>query len=170
MKQTQRRALPIHDGNALSLLTATVTAFLKIYPQFIIQPEASQVHHTRRFLGEVLGGTQVGHIQRTNANKDPSGGSREIIFPPYEHNPAMPMFPGDNGVIIGNRYHDLTGSRVSIFRRHLNGVLALWQYLGEYTVTQGERMTPGVFRGQKETASISQHLPIHWDSHSVVNR
>jgi hypothetical protein len=67
-------------------------------------------------------------------------------------NPAMPLLPGEPGLLFASR-HEVLDGWWGVFRRHLNGKDAVWLYLGEYESTLIGKMTKEQFCAQRESVS-----------------
>lgn len=67
-------------------------------------------------------------------------------------NPAMPLLPGEPGLLFASR-HEVLDGWWGVFRRHLNGKDAVWLYLGEYESTLIGKMTKVQFCAQRESVS-----------------
>ena len=79
------------------------------------------------------GGSSQHFLQRILQDQNPSGNTlRNLVFPQPDPNPALPVVPGEPGLIFACRHEVADKSAWTLFVKRDPSV-AVWTYLGEYT-------------------------------------
>ncbi|KAF6746321.1 hypothetical protein DFP72DRAFT_923170 [Ephemerocybe angulata] len=134
------------------LPAADVETYLADAPPLPIDPGPSALHVPRNFIYLAYGGSPYQFLQYIPAERNPSqtgSGRRRLVFPMPEMNPAMPLHPGESGLLFASRHEVLSDPPWGVFRKNLDGGEARWLYLGEYESVLVGRMTKAQFRMQR---------------------
>jgi hypothetical protein len=154
--QLQRPNIKVKEEFALNLPASVIEAHLQDAPKYTPSPPPTPFSVPRIVMRLSYGGSDQHLIQYIAADKNPSGNKkRRLVYPMPDMNPAMPMIPGESGLLFASRpelVKDKQGPW-SVFRRERK---ARWVYLGEYENTLVGKMTKEQFCWQKETVSSSR--------------
>ncbi|KAJ2924922.1 hypothetical protein H1R20_g12189, partial [Candolleomyces eurysporus] len=128
-----RPSIKIKEEEALILPPDAVARYLQGTPNLTINPAPSSLHVKRKLLRQEYGGSDQQFVQYIQPKRNPSNKNKKrcLVFPMPVMNPAMPLSPGEPGLLFASR-HEVLDGQWGVFRRHLNGKDALWLYLGEY--------------------------------------
>jgi hypothetical protein len=152
-----RPVIKYKEEEAFILPPDLMARYLRDAPALDIKPSPSSLHVRRDYLRLLLGGSDMHFFQKVEAHRNPAGDkSRTLTFPTFDMNPAMPLIPGESGLILSKRPETLEYSPLSLFRRDLSGKEAVWQYLGEYETKVVGMMTGELFRQQDTKVRASQ--------------
>ncbi|KAF5311337.1 hypothetical protein D9611_012628 [Ephemerocybe angulata] len=142
------------EEEVFALPAADVETYLADAPPLPIDPAPSALHVPRNFIYLAYGGSPYQFLQYIPAERNPSqtgSGRRRLVFPMPEMNPAMPLHPGESGLLFASRHEVLSDPPWGVFRKNLDGGEARWLYLGEYESVLVGRMTKAQFRMQRAT-------------------
>ncbi|KAF6752282.1 hypothetical protein DFP72DRAFT_459391 [Ephemerocybe angulata] len=140
------------EEDVFVLPAADVETYLADAPPLPIDPGPSALHVPRNFIYLAYGGSPYQFLQYIPAERNPSqtgSGRRRLVFPMPEMNPAMPLHPGESGLLFASRHEVLSDPPWGVFRKNLDGGEARWLYLGEYESVLVGRMTKAQFRMQR---------------------
>ncbi|KAJ2924926.1 hypothetical protein H1R20_g12187, partial [Candolleomyces eurysporus] len=145
-----RPIIKYKEEEAFVLPPDLIAGYLRDAPALEIRPNPSGLHVRRDYLRLLLTGSDMHFFQKVEAKKNPSGSEpRTLVFPRFDLNPAMPLIPGESGLILSKRPEVLKYSPLGLFRRDMSGEEeAVWQYLGEYETKVVGMMTGELFRQQ----------------------
>lgn len=132
-----------HDSN---LLLKSLKKHLNSAPTLPIHPPPLKIRFKRVPFAEYYGGSYQHFLQFIPANRNPSGNTkRNLVFPQPLHNPALPVRPGEPGLIFASRHEVADGSPWSLFVKRDPSV-ALWTYFGDYKGEVCGQLTSGQFK------------------------
>ncbi|RXW13007.1 hypothetical protein EST38_g12849 [Candolleomyces aberdarensis] len=145
-----RPIIKYKEEEAIVLPPDVIAGYLRDAPPLDIKPNPSDLHVRRDYLRLLLGGSDMQFFQKVEARNNPTGSKpRTLAFPKFDLNPAMPLIPGESGLILSKRPEVLEYSPLGLFRRDMSGEEeAVWQYLGEYETKVVGMMTGELFRQQ----------------------
>ncbi|KAJ2911593.1 hypothetical protein MD484_g8821, partial [Candolleomyces efflorescens] len=147
----KRPVIKYKEEEAFVLPPDLIARYLRDAPTLDIKPNPSGLHVRRDYLRLLLGGSDMQFIQKVEAKNNPTQAkARTLTFPTFDMNPAMPLIPGEPGLILSKRPEVLECSPLTLFRRDLGGKEAVWQYLGEYETKVVGMMTGELFRQQND--------------------
>lgn len=133
------------ESQAFALSAPDIAKFLKDAPPFAMERPPSDYTTTRQLMAKVYGGSSSQPLQ---VLKDASGETyRVACYPMYDLNSAMPLNPGESGLLYGRE--DIGEGKWSLFSRCPDRKEALWEYLGEYECKIVGTMTKEQFCAQK---------------------
>ncbi|KAJ2911597.1 hypothetical protein MD484_g8818, partial [Candolleomyces efflorescens] len=143
-------------AEAIILPPDAVAQYLHGAPHLPIDPAPSDLHVKRKFLREEYGGSDQQFVQYIQPTRNPSSKKKKrcLVFPMPNMNPAMPLVPGEPGLLFASR-HEVLDGLWGVFRRHLNERDTEWLYLGEYESTLVGKMTKEQFCAQRPSVQRS---------------
>lgn len=133
---------------------STIAHYLAGAPDLLIKPPPITLQVKREFIRLAYGGSDMQLLQTISAERNPTARKqRRLVFPLFQMNPAMPVVPGETGIMFASRPELLSDGPWGLFRRHLDGRTAVWLYLGEYECRVVGKMSKEDFCAQKPTVS-----------------
>ncbi|TFK23032.1 hypothetical protein FA15DRAFT_493930 [Coprinopsis marcescibilis] len=168
---TIRQNVKMKDA-AFSLTPEMMEHYLQGTPTLTIDPQPSGVYVPRKFLRLAYGGSDQHFLQYIQPDRNPSGRTlRNMVLPMLDMNPAMPLRPGEPGLMFASRHEILSNEPWSLFCHHLSSKKAVWRYLGEYESVLVGKMTATQFKAQRgEVQHRWAKLLVEQVSHDVYTR
>ncbi|RXW13005.1 hypothetical protein EST38_g12847 [Candolleomyces aberdarensis] len=106
-----RPSIKIKEEEALILPPDAVARYLQGTPHLAINPAPGSLHVKRKFLRQEYGGSNQQFVQYIQPERNPSSKNQKrcLVFPMPVMNPAMPLLPGEPGLLFASRHEVLHG-------------------------------------------------------------
>ncbi|KAJ3524336.1 hypothetical protein NMY22_g11043 [Coprinellus aureogranulatus] len=154
--------IPFNLNKVFSLPKAEIQALLADSPNVVVSPPARTIFVRQHAFGVLYRCTSEGIVQVMPAETNPYYNVQRMIvhLQPKDH-PAMPLFPGHSGILLGslNSHFNCDKGTWTVFRKlgHANGNGGGESvYLGEYKVEIVGQMTKEQFCAQNSSVQHRQ--------------